>query len=190
MSKPVLTTDQRWLLLHMGTWQIVHALCSPEGVTALMTSRWGSTGGRLTDLNDAPEWLKTCGWEISGGVIHARTRKLPGLKIKAAEINRFAAQLPDDIKAELIDCRNAGTANAVLRGRFCHCGNHQESYPWQKNAICPATMEQENQAAADYWRINAWQHVVLAKALGLNGCSGNTPENEESEQLQLFGVAS
>lgn len=169
----------------MGSWEIVHALCSPQGVTNLMQSRWGSSAGKAADLNGAPEWLESCGWEINGSVITARARKLPGLKIKAAEINRYASQLPAEIKAELIACRDAGTANAVLRGRFCHCGNHKKSYPWEKDSICPPTPEQENQADADYWRIRAWEHVVLAKALNLNG----KQETAAGDQLELFGVS-
>ncbi len=180
-----LAVDQRWLLLHMGSWQIVHALASPEGVANLMRSRSGSTGGRASDLNGSPEWLADCGWEINGSVISARARRLPGLNIKAAEINRYAAHLPADIKAELVACRDAGTANAVLRARFCHCGHHDHAtyMPWEKDRICPPTVEQENNATADYWRIRAWQHVVLAKALGLNGRS-----HIANDQLDLFEV--
>ena len=48
----------------------------------------------------------------------------------------------------------------------------------------PPTVEQEHQAAADYWRIHAWQHVVLAKALGLNGRS-----HIAGDQLDLFEVS-
>lgn len=179
----ILNLDQRWLLLHMGGWQIVQALCSPDGVAALMRSQWGSTSGRAADLNGSPEWLTGCGFETSAGVIFARARKLPGLKIKAADINRFAATIPKPIKDELIECRNAGTANAVLRGRFCHCGHHKTSYPYQKDAICPPTVKQENDATAEYWRIKAWEHVVLAKALGLSRDSWL-----DSQQLELFGA--
>lgn len=179
----MLTLNQRWLLLHMGGWEIVGALCSPEGVTHLMQSRWGSTCGNAENLNGSPPWLKGCGWEISGSVITARARIAPGFKIKAAEINRFSALLPAHIKAELIECRNAGTANAILRGRFCHCGHHEKSYPWEKDRICPPTDKHENDAKADYWRIRAWEHVVLAKALGLSGQSWM-----DSQQLDLFEV--
>ena len=181
----LLSLDQRWLLLHMGGWQIVSALCSPEGVNHLMKSRWGATSGRAADLNGSPKWLDGAGFEISGSVISARARRLPGLKIKAAEINRFAAQIPKHIKEELIECRNAGTANAVLRGRFCHCGrDHDKSYPWENDRICPPTKKQENDAAADYWRIRAWEHVVLAKALGLSHDSW-----VDGQQLELFGAS-
>lgn len=176
-----LTVDQRWLLLHMGGWEIVGALCSPEGVTRLMQSCWGSTAGLACNRSGAPAWLKGCGWEISSGVITARPHSV--VKIKAAEINRYAARLPADIKSELIACRDAATANAVLRGRFCHCGDHTKSYLWQEDAICPPTAKQENDAQADYWQIKAWQHAVLAKALGLRG-----EQSADGEQLDLFGV--
>lgn len=188
MSKPVLSQDQRWLLLHMGGWQIVDALCSPEGVSALMRSRWGATSGRASDLNGSPQWLEGCGFETSSSVITARSRKLPAVKIKAAEINRFAATIPADIKDELIECRKASTDNAVLRHRFCHCGrDHETSYPWDKDRICPPTLKQENDASAEYWRIRAWEHVVLAKALGLNRQAQSC---ESAGQLELFDVAS
>lgn len=178
-----LSADQRWLLLHMGSWQIVHALCSPDGVTKLMQSCWGSSGGRCVDLPKAPEWLQQCGWDTSGGTITARAQGGPQVKIKAAEINRYAAQLPADIKAELIACRNAGTANAVLGYRLCRNKHEHKHLPYE-DKICPATVEQENMQRAEYWRIVAWQHVVLAKALGLNGRS-----QVAGDQLDLFEVA-
>lgn len=180
-----LSVDQRWLLLHMGGWEIVHALASPDGVTHLMQSCWGSSGGRANcdDLPGAPRWIKGCGWETRGGVIYACGQGGPHVKIKASELNRFSKELPADIRAELVACRDAGTANAVLRGQFCHCGHHDQSYPWEKDRICPPTIEQENDASADYWRIRAWEHVVLAKALGLNG-----RPHIAGDQLDLFEV--
>ena len=179
-----MTEEQRWLLMHMGGWQIVGALCSPDGVKALMTSRWGSTGGgRPSD--QAPEWLDGCGWETEAGKItpkwlRGKPAGAPTFTITAANINRYAAQLPDDIKAELIDCRDQGTANAVLSHRFCRCGSDPCGYRYLKDRICPPTPEQENQARADYWRIRALEHVVLAKALGLN--------RPADDQLELFEV--
>jgi hypothetical protein len=180
-----LSVDQRWLLLHMGTWQIVHALCSPEGVSALMQSHWGSTTGRCADLPDAPEWLHRCGFETYGGTITARTQDCPPVRIKAAEINRYAAQLPADIKAGLIACRDAGAANAVLGYRLCRDKRKHTHLPMDRDKICPATVEQEAEQRAEYWRIVAWQHVVLAKALGLTGDS-----HVVGDQLELFGAAS
>ena len=175
-----LTTDQRWLLLHMGSWQIVHALCSPDGVTKLMQSCWGSTGG-TAEIPGAPAWVNGCGWDTSGGTITARN----GVRIKAAEINRCAAQLPDDIKAELLACRNAGTANAVLKYRFCRCGSKKCGYGYPKDRICPPTPEQEQAADEEYWRIVEWQGKVLRRALALDGQS-----HIEGDQLQLFEAVS
>lgn len=186
-----LSLDQRWLLLHIGGWEIVGALASPEGVTRLMQSCYSSTGGRgrADDLPHAPQWVRGCGWETSGGVIKARGQGGPHVTVKAAEINRYAKQLPADIKAEIIACRDAGTANAVLRGRFCLLKrtrpdhDHATYMPWEEDRICPPTVEQENNAKADYWRIHAWQHLVLGKALGLDGRS-----HIAGDQLDLFGV--
>ena len=179
-----MTPDQRWLLFRMGGWQIVAALCSPDGVADLMRSRWGSTGGGELP-NGAPSWLDGCGWDTDAGTItpkwlHGRPEDAPSFTIKAAQINRYAAQLPDDIKQKLLDCRAESAANAVLRGNFCRCGSKPCGYRYIKGRICPPTVEQENQADADYWRIRASEYRVLAKALVLN--------EEAEEQLELFGA--
>jgi hypothetical protein len=175
-----MTDDQRWLLLHMGGWQIVAALCSSEDVTKLMQSCWGSSAGRsqVSDRPNAPAWLKNCGWDTSGGTITARG---VGVKVKAAEINRYAKQIPDDIKAELLACRNAGTANAVLKYRFCRCGSKKCGYGYLKDRICPPTDAQEREADDEYWRIIDWQDRLLPVALGLNA--------DAPGQLQLFGAS-
>lgn len=170
--------EQRWLLLHMGSWQIVAALCSPDGVTKMMQSCWGSSGGDAP--LGAPAWLNRCGWDTHGSVITARG---VDLKITAKDINRFAAQLPADVKKELLDCRNAGTANAVLRYRHCHCGDPKRNH-LQKDAICPPTAGQERDATAEYWRVVDWQKTVLVKALGLGSDSW-----VDGDQLDLFEAA-
>ena len=177
----VLTVDQRWLLMHMGGWQIVSALCSPEGTTHLMQSCWSSTAGRAADMPGAPEWLRGCGFQTQGGVVAADRLNgtAPPVRVKAAEINRYAASLPADIKAELLACRNAGTANAVMGYRLCRRPGKHEHLPYE-DAICPATDEQHDEQTAEYWRVVDWQADVLAKALGLNG------NPVEAEQLDLF----
>lgn len=118
-------------------------------------------------------------------MIKARAQGGPQVTIKAAEINRFIKAIPDEIRLELVACRDAGTANAVLRGRFCHCGNHETSYPWQKDRICPPTRKQEREADEEYWRIIDWQNSILSKALGVGGESW-----VEGDQLELFGAVS
>ena len=182
-----MTPDQRWLLFRMGGWQIVSALCSPDGTADLMRSCWGSTGHSGDLPNGAPKWLDGCGWDTNASTITAhwlrgKPAEAPELTIKAAQINRYAAQLPDSIKQELLECRAASTGNAVLRQRFCRCGSKPCGYPYIKDKICPPTVEQENQAEADYWRIRAWEYRVLAKALELNDASSG-------DQLELFGAA-
>ena len=176
-----LTQDQRWLLLHMGTSMIVSALCSPEGVSHLMQSSWGSTSGRC-DLPQAPTWLDRSGWEISGGVIRAHTQGGPHVTIKATEINAFAKVLPGDVKAELVACRDAMHANAVLGYRLCRCHREHTHSPCD-DKICPSTVGQGNNQRAEHWRIAAWQHVILTEALGLNGRS-----HIAGDQLDLFAV--
>lgn len=181
----MLTTDQRWLLLHMGTWQIVHALASPDGVKALMLSCWGSSGGRADadDVPGCPQWVKGCGWETSGGTITARAQGGPHVKIKAAEINRYAATIPADIKDELVACRNAGTANAVYGYRLCRDTREHTHLPYERDKICPATEAQEQQQRDEYWRIVDWQKRILIRALGLDGQS-----HIPGDQLDLFEV--
>jgi hypothetical protein len=176
-----MTEDQRWLMLHMGGWQIVSALCSPEGTKSLMNCRWGSTGGNPPP--EAPTWLQGCGWETESSTISPRwlggkPADAPTFTIKPAAINRFAAELPDDIKAELLACRNAGTANAVMRYRFCRCGSKKCGYGYLKDRICPPTAEQEQAATDEYWRIVEWQDRLLPVALGLGV--------DAPGQLQLF----
>ena len=181
-----LTVDQRWLLLQMGSWQIVSALCSPEGVTKLMQSCWGSSGGHSNadDVHGAPAWIKGCGWEISGGVIRARGHGVPHVTIKAKEINRYAAQLTADIKSELLECQKASTDNAVLGYRMCRNNREHTHLPYERDKICPVTEDQERERQDDYWRIVELQKLVLARALGLDGSS-----HVGSDQLELFGAS-
>lgn len=178
-----LTFEQRWLLFHMGGWQIVDALCSEDGVKKMMQSCWGSTGGKADNLPQAPEWLNRCGWEIRSGTIHSRGHNVPDITINASAINRFAAQLPDEIKAQLKACRSAGTANAIEQSRHCYCG-HPERKHFEPDVICPPSTKQKNTVSAEYWRIRSWEQVLLAKALNLNGRS-----NSHSDQLDLFEVS-
>ena len=181
-----LSVDQRWLLLQMGGWEITWALSGPDGVTRLMQSRWGSSGGHSTSTDGvpgAPRWIKACGWDTSGGAIHSRAQGGPQVRIKAAEINRYAAQLPDDVKAELSACRNASTANAVVRYRHCHCGDGKRHAKLEPDRICPPSAAQEQAAADEYWRIRDWEKSLLRRALGFDGqshCAG--------DQLELFGA--
>lgn len=173
----------------MGGWQIISALCSPDGVADLMRSRWGSTGGAKLLPNGAPAWLNGCGWDTEASAItprwlHGKPADAPTFTIKATQINRYAAQLPDDIKQQLLQCRNASQENAVLRGSFCHCGSSPCGYPYMKDLICPPTVEQKNNADAEHWRIRCWESLVLAKALALN----ESPADTDS-QLELFEVA-
>lgn len=179
-----LTEDQRWLLNHMGGWQIVSALCSPEGVRALMNSRWGSTGGGQLPA-DAPAWLEGCGWETETSTIAPRwlggkPANAPTFTIKPAAINRYAAELPASIQAELAQCRSASQANAVLKYRFCRCGSKKCGYGYLKDRICPPTQAQEQAADDEYWRIIEWQDRLLPVALGLGV--------HMPGQLELFGA--
>lgn len=183
-----LTTDQRWLLYRMGGWQIISALCSTDGTRQLMNSRWGSTGGGDVP-ESAPDWLDGCGWDTEAATItprwlHGKPKNAPTFTIKPAAINRYSAELPEDVKAELLECRNAGTANAVMSGRFCHCGSTPCGYRYLKDRICPPTEDQEQEARDEYWRIRDWQDDLLLRALGLVECAV-----ADDGQLELFEVA-
>lgn len=70
--------------------------------------------GRAADMPGAPAWLRRCGFETQSGAVHARAAGV-SVRVKAAEINRYAAQLPVDIKAELVACRKASSENARCR---------------------------------------------------------------------------
>lgn len=182
-----LTLDQRWLLCHMGGWEIVAALCSPDGVDRLMRSCWGSTGGRshATEVPGCPEWVRSCGWDIAGGTITGHTRGGLEVKVTGRAINRFADQLDDDTRAELIACNSASQANANLGYRMCRNTREHTHLPYETDRICPATDEQLDAHNAEHWRVVDWQKQLLPAALGLVG--SRSGRRTVGEQLEMFG---
>ena len=178
----MLTLDQRWLLMTIGGWQIVWALIDPAGTKHLMNSLSARAGG--TAIPGAPEWMTS--WETRGGKICSPCGPLvaePKVVVTAAQIDRYATTIPDEIKDQLRDIRAQSTANAVLRGRFCGCGSKPCGYAYLGDRICPPTERQESDARADYRRIRAYETVYLAKALRLPARA-----LEPSGQLALFEV--
>ncbi|GAT13185.1 putative uncharacterized protein [Mycolicibacterium thermoresistibile] len=178
----MLTLDQRWLLMTMGGWQIVDALIGPGGVSHLMQSRWG--GFRQKPIPGAPAWM-TSWFTGNGRIVSPYGRGVePRVAVTAAQIDRYATTIPDEIKDQLRDIRAQSTANAVLRGRFCGCGSKPCGYAYMGDRICPPTERQESDARADYLRIRAYEKVYLAKALRLTA-----HDLEPSGQLDLFEAA-
>lgn len=180
-----LTEDQRWLLLHMGGHAIVRALCDPEGVTHLMQSCWGSSG-HDSDIPGAPAWLY--GWDTQSGVIRSNHQGGQRVQVKAAEISRYAKQIPAPIMAEMLECRSASTTHAIKNSRWCHCGNEadclrrNEGDPYYGGRHHPT--EAEDQAHLDeYWQIRDREDDVLTRALGFEYI------DERVGQLELFEVA-
>lgn len=167
-----LSTDQRWLLAHMGGWAIVDALLSPAGTDHLMQSMWGSNHG-LPD--DGPQWLR--GWQTRGGKITAPWTGEARVTITSAQLKRFARDLPADIRTELVECRRARTIETQRTYLWCHC-------PWKEHGPRPEVgpcqryhpTDAEDDAHRDTERrIRAWESALLRRALGI-----------ETGQLALF----
>jgi hypothetical protein len=170
-----LTSDQRWLLATMGGWPIVWALCGPDGTQHLMASMWGGCGKRV---EGAPEWMTS--FETRSGKVYSPGFNDQRVVVSAAQIDRFAAQLPAEIKAELQACRLAGIEENQRAERWCYCGRETECHKASGRHHPSATEDQEH--LHKVWSIRDWQSAVLAKALGLEG--------EPVGQLDLFGAAS
>jgi hypothetical protein len=167
-----LSTDQRWLLAHMGGWEIVDALLSAAGTDRLMQQMWGATNVRPPD--GGPQWLRS--WETRGGKITAPWRE-PRVIVTSAQLKRFARDLPSDIRAELAECRRARNSETHRTYQWCHC-------PWQTHGRRPASTpclryhptddeDQDHRAIAR--RIAEWESALLRRALGV-----------ETGQLTLF----
>jgi hypothetical protein len=174
-----LTSDQRWLLATMGGWPIVWALCDPSGTKHLMESHWG--GSRLAAIEGAPKWMVSFGMD-RGKVVSPNFQK-PRVILSPAQINRYAEQLPEDVKAELKACRAAGIAETQRARQWCRCGRealcHKSNAgdPLYGNRHHPSDAEDEAHLV-EVWRIRDWEAAVLARALRLDG--------EPVEQLDLF----
>jgi hypothetical protein len=173
-----LTSDQRWLLLHMGGWQIEWALLSPAGTDHLMTSMWGQCGGRAPE--GGPEWLTS--FETRGGKVTAPygTGEPPKVTVTAAQINRYGAALPPEIRVELEASRKASRAHAAKAEGWCHC-------PWKDRApnahSGPCTRYHPTEAEYEAhleegWQLRDRQRAALRRALQID---------QQAEQLALFG---
>lgn len=186
-ARPVLTEDQRWLLRAVGGWKMRDCLIGPDGVADLMKSMYSSTAGKV---RGGPDWVAR-GFSCGRGKIVAPWDGAI-VTVTAAQINRYAKTIPDDLIDELKACQRASVANARLRGRFCYCtrafGNRDRcGYAWMRDRICPPTEQQEADASAEYWRVHDWTEDLLDRALGF------AVVDEAAElvgQLALFAVTS
>ena len=168
-----LTTDQRWLLAHMGGWAIVDALLTPAGVDRLMQLSWGGVGGQPPA--GGPEWL--CSFETRAGKITAPWGSQPRVIVTSAQLKRFARDLPADICAELDQCSRARTTETLRSYQWCHC-------PWQfhgptaDSAPCDRyhpTAAEDQDHRNTVRRIAEWESNLLRRTLGI-----------EAGQLSLF----
>lgn len=156
-----LTENQRWLLLLMGGWAIIDALCSPAGTKHLMQSSWG--GANHTPPEGAPAWLRS--FDTRGNKIVAPC----GVTVTAAQINRYAAALDESIRAELAACQAARQTNTMQGYEWCHCPN-EHTAPNAFTGPCTRyhpTGEDEAAHLAEYRRIREWEKDLLRRALGL-----------------------
>ena len=184
IAQVMLTEDQRRLLRMVGGWQMREALISPDGVTRLMQSMLGSNGRRI---DGAPEWMLG-GFQCGSGKVVAPEFGVPVVTVTVAQINRFAASLPDEVKAELIACREAQQSESRRTWKWCFCGREAECLranegdPLYGGRHHPTDAEIEAHYAED-WRVRDWQDDVLDRALGFT-----TADVETVGQLELFEV--
>lgn len=173
MAPKGLSKNQRWLLFHVGGWRIVDALVLPAGADQLVAMTSASSTGQISP--EAPNWLG--GWEIRRDCIRSRNPSGPRVEITAGQLARYAAALPDTIRAELAAASAANSANAADRARFCACDHDPcDRGPGHLHDPDPAQVEA---VEAEQKRIREWGTNILRCALYLGG-----------EQLGLFEVAS
>ncbi len=176
-----LTEDQRWLLRMIGGWALREALLSSGGVMRLMQSMQGGTGHRL---EAGPEWMRG-GFQCGRGKVVSPSFGTPVVTITADQINRYAASLPGDIRAELTACREAERAESRRTWKWCRCGNEidcleaNDGDPVYGGRHHPTEAEEEAHYVESR-RITDWLNEVLDRALSL--------ADDAPQQLDLFEV--
>ncbi|MGA5542722.1 hypothetical protein ACPCIR_12795 [Mycobacterium sp. NPDC051198] len=192
--RPALTEDQRWLLRAMGGWAIRDCLLGPDGVAHLMQSQWGGSGRRLPG---GPEWLAygfDCGrGKIVTGRFGGGADRDPVVTITAAQLNRYARNLPRAVTDELREVRRAWNAEYIYGCRdWCHCGHEDEC---QDGRHHPTDDEIDNHYR-ELRRIKEREGRALDRALGFVEVDEGPVIFEVDEstelvgQLALFAVAS
>ncbi|MCV6982136.1 hypothetical protein H7I53_18140 [Mycolicibacterium pulveris] len=180
-----LTVEQRWLLMTMGGRQIVDALIGPGGVNHLMQSRWSSS--RVRAVQGAPEWMVS--FETRGGKIVSPAFDEPRVTVTAAQINKYAKTIPAEVRSQLEQLALDRSQHTWQINDWCLCGREAECLkahegdPLYGGRHHPSKREY-NQHLADGLRIRAYEKVLLAKALRLDG------REAESGQLELFEAVS
>lgn len=184
MTAPTLTEDQRWLLRSVGGWAMRECLISSGGVMRLMQSMYGSTGHVI---EGGPAWLAG-GFSCGQGKVVSPGFGEPVVTVTVAQINRYAASLPDELKADLVACRDAQQAEAKRTWKWCHCGREADCL--RSNAGDPQHGRRYHPAEAEVQahygelaRLNDWQDNLLDRALGFEVIG------EPVGQLELFEVA-
>lgn len=180
-----LTEDQRWLLRMVGGWSMREALISPGGVMRLMQSMQGGSGCRI---DGGPEWTSG-GFQCGQGKVVSPSFGTPVVTVTTAQINRFAASLPDAVKSDLIACRDAAQSESRRTWKWCYCNREadclraNEGDPLYGGRHHPTAAE----IAAHYAesrRVNSWLDDVLDRAFGFEQVDA-----EPVGQLELFDVA-
>lgn len=175
-----LTTDQRWLLRSVGGWAMREALLSPGGVMRLMQSMYGSTGH---PIDGGPAWLAN-GFTCGQGKVVSPGFGEPLVTVTTAQINRYAASLSDELKAELVACRDASHAETQRTWKWCRCGSEVECR--RSNAGDPhhhPTDAEEEAHYAESRRLREWTDDLLDRAFGFEVVA------DPVGQLELFEYA-
>lgn len=170
-----LSTEQRWLMFAIGGWAMRDCLLGPAGTDHLMQSCYSSWG--FSGPQGGPDWLT--GWNTAHGKITAPQRGPVRITLTKAQINSYAAALPDDIRRELTDCRDAAHAEVQRTADWCHCA-WQHQAPNTHSGPCTRyhpSDDEDDQHRARTRAIECWQTRLLHRALQLQ-CAG--------EQLDLF----
>jgi hypothetical protein len=172
-----LTSDQRWLLLHMGHTAVRRALLSPTATAWMMQSMLGCTGG--TPLPGAPDWMR--GWRTRGGIISAPWSDEPRVTVTANQINRFGANLSTVMRAELEAIDLAVSTENTRSAGWCHCAyKDQPASPHAQACERYHPTAEENEAHRQERRsIREWEADALRRAL--------CPEAAQT-QLDLFDL--
>ncbi|CPW40662.1 hypothetical protein [Mycobacteroides abscessus] len=172
----MLTEDQRWLLRMVGGWAIVDCLIGPEGVTHLMQSLQSSTGSKRPGI---PDYIE--GYQCGRGKIVTPWRGEPRVIVTAAQINRYARSLPDELKAELREHAWRRNTNRYRGYQHCFCQSTPCGYGYIEDKFHP-TDEQVRDHAEEWNRLHCWENSLLDRALGV------AHSDEPAGQLELFEV--
>lgn len=161
-----LTSDQRWLLFHVGGWSMRECLLGPAGTDYFMQSLDSATG--FTGPDGGPPWM--LGWNTRGGKITSPWRGEVRVVVTKAQIDAYARALPADVRAELLALRAAAAAERDRTSGWCRC-------PWsltppndftdQCDRYHPTDAELTAHHA-ELNRIAAWNSAALRKALALD----------------------